>query len=130
MGEKRLGFKIDPGGQTLSISLYEDDGVVGRVSATADEVELLIKTLADCRRLLKPEVGSAPPDTPVSAEIDPAWALSVRADAAERMLMLRNAGLAWVSFLLSTQAARDLGSALMDPIALRTLATNPSARPN
>ena len=100
------------------------------MSATAEEVELLIKTLADCRRLLRPEVGSAPPDTPASAEIDPAWALSVRADAAEMMLMLRNAGLAWVSFLLSTQAARDLGSALMDPIALGTLATNPSARPN
>lgn len=130
MAEKRLGFKIDPGRQTLSICLYEDDGVVGRLSATADEVELLIKTLADCRRLLKPEVGSVPPDTPVNAEIDPVWALSVRADATERMLMLRNAGLAWVSFLLSAQAARDLGSALMEPVALRTLVTNPWVRPN
>jgi len=130
MAEKRLGFKIEPGRQTLSISLYEDEGVIGKVSATVDEVELLIKTLADCRRLLKPEVRLTPPDSPVSIEVDPAWAISVQADVTERTLMLRNAGLAWVSFLLSTQAARELGSALIGPIASRAVGTDPPTRPN
>jgi hypothetical protein len=130
MAEMRLGFKIEPSRQTLLISLYEDEGVVGKVSATADEVELLIKTLADCRRLLRPEVRLTPPGAPVKGEADPAWAISVRADTPETTLMIRNSGLAWVSLLLSASAARELGAALMDPIVLHPVVSDPVTRPN
>ncbi len=130
MAEMRLGIKIGLGRDTLTISLYQDDALVGEVNATADEVDLLIRTFANRRRLLKPEVSVIPFDGSLSAEVDPIWAISSQAESSEKELVIRNTGLGWISFMLSAQAAQQLGFALINSVPLRIMTPDPYARPS
>src|ERR1700685_211112 len=82
----------------------------------AQDLSALIDSLSAIRADIRPRVlPSAPINAQVRAEIDPRWTILPVTVAQSRMLWIRQAGLGWIAFLLSDEAAAQLARGLLPP---------------
>ena len=113
MPQYSMGLQLSPDKQLLTISINENQRQLLYVTATAAEVEQLIRQLAERRREMNPEVPKTLPEgQQITGEIDPIWALPSHPKAPDKVLMIRHFGMGWLSFLFPAASALKLANGL------------------
>ena len=132
MPQNNLGFQLSEDRGTLTISVLEDQRRLGYVTASAPEVEHLIRMLAEYRRHMFPEVQrTLPKGQAPQGEGDPIWAVPSHPKAPDKVLMIRHFGIGWLSFFLPGASAQKLADALLGQTQPETIVQpDRTGRPN